>query len=184
MFIVQTAAKPVDQNLVELLIMVNAAKLASAKRITAVIPWFFYARQDKKSRPREPITAKLVADMLQVAGVDRVLTMDLHAGQVQGFFNIPVDHMTAVPMFAQHIRDLLGPDEERVAVAPDTGRAKLAGKFAEMIGGDLVVLNKERPAHNEARVTAVMLKFLLVSSFDLKNLRSKSHLIHFPLLII
>jgi ribose-phosphate pyrophosphokinase len=82
--------------------------------------------------------------------------MDLHAGQVQGFFNIPVDHMTAVPMFAQHIRDLLGRDEERVAVAPDTGRAKLAGKFAEMIGGDLVVLNKDRPAHNEARVTAVI----------------------------
>jgi ribose-phosphate pyrophosphokinase len=156
MFIVQTGSRPVDQNLVELLIMVNAAKLASAKRITAVMPWFFYARQDKKSRPREPITAKLVADMLQVAGVDRVLTMDLHAGQVQGFFNIPVDHMTAVPMFAQHIRDLLGPDVERVAVAPDTGRAKLAGKFAEMIGGDLVVLNKERPSHNEARVTAVI----------------------------
>jgi ribose-phosphate pyrophosphokinase len=146
MFIVQTSAKPVDQNLVELLILVNAAKLASAKRITAVVPWFFYARQDKKSRPREPITAKLVADMLQVAGVDRVLTMDLHAGQVQGFFNIPVDHMTAVPMFAQHIRDLLGPDV----------RAKLAGKFAEMIGGELVVLNKDRPAHNEARVTAVI----------------------------
>jgi ribose-phosphate pyrophosphokinase len=156
MFIVQTASKPVDQNLVELLIMANAAKLASAKRITAVIPWFFYARQDKKSRPREPITAKLVADMLQTAGVDRVLTMDLHAGQVQGFFNIPVDHMTSVPMFAHHVRDLLGPDVERVAVAPDTGRAKLAGKFAEMIEGDLVVLNKERPAHNEARVTAVI----------------------------
>ena len=155
MFIVQTA-HPVDHALVELLIMVNAAKLASAKRITAVIPWFFYARQDKKSRPREPIAAKLVADMLQTAGVDRVLTMDLHAGQVQGFFNIPVDHMTAVPMFAQHIRDLLGPDVDRVAVAPDTGRAKLAGKFAEMIGGDLVVLNKERPRHNEARVTAVI----------------------------
>jgi ribose-phosphate pyrophosphokinase len=156
MFVVQTASRPVDQNFMELLILVNAAKLASAKRITAVIPWFFYARQDKKSRPREPITAKLVADMLQVAGVDRVLTMDLHAGQVQGFFNIPVDHMTAVPMFAQHIKDLLGPDVERVAVAPDTGRAKLAGKFAEMIGGDLVVLNKERPSHNVARVTAVI----------------------------
>jgi ribose-phosphate pyrophosphokinase len=156
MFIVQTSSRPIDQHLMELLIMVNAAKLASAKRITAVVPWFFYARQDKKSRPREPITAKLVADMLQVAGVDRVLTMDLHAGQVQGFFNIPVDHMTAVPMFAQHIRDLLGPEVERVAVAPDTGRAKLAGKFAEMIGGELVVLNKERPAHNEARVTAVI----------------------------
>ena len=105
-FIVQTASMPVDQHLMELLIMINAAKLASAKRITAVIPWYFYVRQDKKSRPREPITAKLVADLLQTAGADRVLTMDLHAGQVQGFFEIPVDHMTAVPMFAQYVRDL------------------------------------------------------------------------------
>src|SRR2546423_3699532 len=150
MFIVQTAARSVPYHLMELVIMVNAAKLASAKRITAVIPWYFYARQDKKSRPREPISARLVADLLETARVDRVLTMDLHAGQVQGFFNKPVDHMTAVPMFAQHVRDLLGDDEPRVAVAPDTGRAKLAGKFGEMIGGDLVVLNKERPAHNVA----------------------------------
>ncbi len=154
-FIVQTCVPNVDQHLWELLIMVNAAKLASAKRITAVIPWFFYGRQDKKSRPREPITAKLVADVLQTAGVDRVLTMDLHAGQVQGFFTIPVDHMTAVPMFAQYVRDLnLG--EGLAAVSPDTGRAKLAGKFAEMIGGDLVILNKVRPAHNEAKVSAVI----------------------------
>jgi ribose-phosphate pyrophosphokinase len=156
MFIVQTASKPVDHHLLELCIMVNAAKLASTKRITAVIPWYFYARQDKKSRPREPITARMVADILETVGVDRVITMDLHAGQVQGFFRIPVDHMVAVPMFAQHIRDLLGPDVERVAVAPDTGRAKLAGKFAEMIGGGLVVLNKERPGHNQARVTGVI----------------------------
>jgi ribose-phosphate pyrophosphokinase len=156
MFIVQTAATPIAEHLMELLIMVNAAKLASAKRITAVIPWYFYARQDKKSRPREPITARLVADLLETAGVDRVITMDLHAGQVQGFFSIPVDHMVAVPMFAQHIRDLLGPDVPRVAVAPDTGRAKLAGHFAEMIGGGLVVLNKERPGHNQAKVTGVI----------------------------
>jgi ribose-phosphate pyrophosphokinase len=156
MFIVQTAAKPVAHHLVELLIIVNAAKLASTKRITAVIPWYFYARQDKKSKPREPITARMVADLLETVGVDRVITMDLHAGQVQGFFKIPVDHMVAVPMFAQHVRDLLGPDVERVAVAPDTGRAKLAGKFAEMIGGGLVVLNKERPGHNQARVTGVI----------------------------
>jgi ribose-phosphate pyrophosphokinase len=154
-FIVQTASIPVDQHLMELLILVNAAKLASAKRITAVIPWFFYSRQDKKSRPREPITAKLVADLLQTAGVDRVLTMDLHAGQVQGFFEIPVDHMTAVPMFAQYVRDL-NVGEELAAVSPDTGRAKLAGKFAEMIGGDLVILNKVRPAHNVAKVTTVI----------------------------
>ena len=154
-FIVQTASLPVDQHLMELLIMVNAAKLASAKRITAVIPWYFYVRQDKKSRPREPITAKLVADLLQTAGVDRVLTMDLHAGQVQGFFEIPVDHMTAVPMFAQYVRDL-NLEAPLAAVSPDTGRAKLAGKFAEMIGGELVILNKVRPGHNEAKVTTVI----------------------------
>ena len=155
MFIVQTASQPVDTHLIELLIMINAAKLASAKRITAVAPWFFYSRQDKKSRPREPITARLVAELLQTAGADRVLTMDLHAGQVQGFFGIPVDHMTAVPMFAQYFRDLrLG--AELAAVSPDTGRTKLAGKFAEMIDGSLVVLNKERPAHNVAQVTQVI----------------------------
>src|SRR6186713_3042208 len=124
MFIVQTASSPVDQHLMELLIMVNAAKLASAKRITAVIPWYFYVRQDKKSRPREPITAKLVADLLQTAGADRVLTMDLHAGQVQGFFEIPVDHMTAIPLFAQYIRDLKL-QQPIAAVSPDTGRTKL-----------------------------------------------------------
>ena len=146
---------PVDQHLMELLIMINAAKLASAKRITAVIPWYFYVRQDKKSRPREPITAKLVADLLQTAGADRVLTMDLHAGQVQGFFEIPVDHMTAIPMFAKYVRDLnLG--EGLAVVSPDTGHAKIAGKFAEMVAGDLVILNKVRPAHNEAKVTTVI----------------------------
>jgi ribose-phosphate pyrophosphokinase len=154
-FIVQTACEPVDRNLVELLIMINAARLASAKRITAVVPWYFYSRQDKKSRPREPITARLVADMLEAAGADRVLTMDLHAGQVQGFFRIPVDHMTAVPLFAQYVRDL-NLSEPLAAVSPDTGRTKLASWFAEMIGGDLVVLNKERPAHNVARVTTVI----------------------------
>src|SRR5438128_9614236 len=101
LFIVQTSSPPVDQHLMELLIMIDAAKPASAKRITAVLPLFPYSRQDKKSRPREPITAKLVAEMLPTAGADRVLTMDLHAGQVQGFFEVPVDHMTALPMLAQ-----------------------------------------------------------------------------------
>jgi len=155
MFIVQSACDPVDRHLMELLIMINAARLASAKRIAAVVPWYFYARQDKKSRPREPITARLVADMLQSAGADRVLTMDLHAGQVQGFFHIPVDHMTAIPLFAQYVRDL-NLAQPIAAVSPDTGRTKLAGKFAEMIGGDLVVLNKERPDHHVARVTTVI----------------------------
>ena len=154
-FIVQTSSPPVDQHLMELLIMIDAAKLASAKRITAVLPLYPYSRQDKKSRPREPITAKLVAEMIQSAGADRVLTMDLHAGQVQGFFEVPVDHMTALPMLAQYVRDL-GLPEEVVAVAPDTGRTRLASKFAEMIGGDLAVLQKDRPAHNVARVTNVI----------------------------
>ena len=135
--------------------MIDAAKLASAKRITAVLPLYPYSRQDKKSRPREPITAKLVAEMIQSAGADRVLTMDLHAGQVQGFFEVPVDHMTALPMLAQYFRDL-GLPEELVAVAPDTGRTRLASKFAEMIGGDLAVLQKDRPAHNVAHITNVI----------------------------
>ena len=106
LFIVQTGCEPIDQNLMELLQMIQAAKLGSAKRITAVIPLFPYARQDRKAKPREPITARLVADLLQVAGADRILTMDLHAGQIQGFFTIPVDHMTALPLFARHFRDL------------------------------------------------------------------------------
>ncbi len=105
-FLVQTGCQPVDRNLMELMFMIQAAKLASAKRITAVMPLFPYARQDRKARPREPISARLVADMLQLAGADRVLTMDLHAGQIQGFFTIPVDHMTALPLFARHFRDL------------------------------------------------------------------------------
>ena len=155
MFIVQTACDPVDRNLVELLIMINAARLASAKRITAVVPWYFYSRQDKKSKPREPISARLVSDMLQGAGADRVLTMDLHAGQVQGFFHIPVDHMTAVPLLAQYFRDL-NLKAPVAVVSPDTGRVKLAGWFAEMLGGELVVVSKERPSHQEARVTTVI----------------------------
>ena len=136
--------------------MVNAARLASAKRITAVVPWFPYARQDKKSAPREPITARLVADMLETAGVDRVLTMDLHAGQVQGFFRVPVDHMTALPMFQQYFLDLGLPREDIVVISPDTGRVKLAKKFAEMLGGELAVLTKERPAHSRPQVTNVI----------------------------
>jgi len=154
-FVVQPLCSPVSTSILELLIMLDALKRASAKRITAVIPWYFYVRQDKKSRPREPITAKLVADMIQSAGADRVLTMDLHAGQVQGFFEVPVDHMTALPMLAQYFRDL-GLPEELVAVAPDTGRTRLASKFAEMIGGDLAVLQKDRPAHNIAHITNVI----------------------------
>jgi ribose-phosphate pyrophosphokinase len=155
-FIVQSGSPPVNDHLVELLIMVQAAKLASAKRITAVIPWFPYTRQDKKSKPREPITAKLVADMLEVAGVDRVLTMDLHAGQIQGFFSLPVDHMTALPLFAQYYRDKGLHGDDVVAVSPDPGRAKMARKFGEMLEADLAIMNKTRPARDAAAVTEVI----------------------------
>ena len=152
-FLVQTGAEPVDRNLMELLLMIQAAKLASAKRITAVVPWFPYSRQDRKAKPREPISGRLVADMLQLAGADRVLTMDLHAGQIQGFFTIPVDHMTALPLFAQHFRDLGLTGEGVVSVAPDAGRAKHALKFAEMLGAGFAIMHKTRPAHEEVAMT-------------------------------
>jgi len=157
-FIVQSCSSPTNDPLMELLIMVNAARLASAKRITAVMPWYPYSRQDKKSAPREPITAKLVADMLEAAGVDRVLTMDLHAGQLQGFFKVPVDHMTAVPMLADHFKIILGdtPPEEVVVVSADAGRTKLAKKFSEMLGAGLALITKERPEQQVAEVTNVI----------------------------
>jgi ribose-phosphate pyrophosphokinase len=154
-FLVQTGCPPVDKNLMELVLMIQAAKLASAKRITAVIPWFPYARQDRKAKPREPISARLVADMLQLAGVDRVLTMDLHAGQIQGFFTIPVDHMTALQLFATHFRDLGLTGDGVVAVAPDAGRAKHAVRFAEMIEASFAIMHKMRPEHERAEITEV-----------------------------
>jgi ribose-phosphate pyrophosphokinase len=154
-FIVQTGSEPVDRNLMELLLMIQAAKLASAKRITAVIPWFPYSRQDRKAKPREPISGRLVADMLQLAGADRVLTMDLHAGQIQGFFTIPVDHMTALPLFAKHFRDLGLTGDGVVSVAPDAGRAKHALKFSEMISADFAIMHKTRPAHEQVGIVEV-----------------------------
>ena len=154
-FIVQTGAPPVDKNLMELVLMIQAAKLASAKRITAVIPWFPYSRQDRKAKPREPISARLVADMLQLAGADRVLTMDLHAGQIQGFFAVPVDHMTALQLFATHFRDLGLTGEGVVAVAPDAGRANQAVRFAEMIEGSFAIMHKMRVAADRVEVTEV-----------------------------
>jgi ribose-phosphate pyrophosphokinase len=154
-FVVQTGCDPVDRNLMELLLMIQAARLGSAKRITAVIPWFSYSRQDRKAKPREPISGRLVADMLQLAGVDRVLTMDLHAGQIQGFFSIPVDHMTALPLFARHFRDMGLQGDRIVSVAPDAGRAKVAVRFAEMLEADFAIMNKTRPAHDVAAVTEI-----------------------------
>jgi ribose-phosphate pyrophosphokinase len=155
LFLVQTGCEPVDRNLMELFIMIQAAKLASAKRITAVIPWYPYSRQDKKSAPREPVTGKLVADFLEKAGADRVLTMDLHAGQIQGFFSVPVDHMTALPLFAQYFRDQGLTGAGIVSVAPDAGRAKMGVKFSQLIEADFAIMHKTRPAHDIASVTEV-----------------------------
>jgi ribose-phosphate pyrophosphokinase len=154
-FVVQTGCKPIDRNVIELLFMIQAAKLASAKRITAVVPNFPYARQDRKAKPREPISSRLVADMIQNAGADRVLTMDLHAGQIQGFFTIPVDHMTAMPLFARHFRDLGLDGDNVVSVSPDAGRAKMAVRFAEMIGADFAIMHKTRIDAEEVAVTEI-----------------------------
>src|SRR3954462_4909001 len=154
-FIVQTGVGNVDRNLMELVFMIQAATLASAKRITAVVPLFPYARQDRKAKPREPISARLVSDMLQLAGADRVLTMDLHAGQIQGFFTIPVDHMTALPLFARHFRDLGLTGEHVVSVSPDAGRARMAVRFAEMIDAGFALIHKARPAHDVVEVTEI-----------------------------
>ena len=140
--------------LMELLVMIEAAIGASAHRVIAVAPWYGYSRQDKKSAPREPITARLVAWMLEAAGVDRVLTMDLHAGQVQGFFQKPVDHMTAMFILTQYFRDQRL--EDLVVVSPDAGRVKLAKKFAEKVGAELAILNKERPAQQVAEIAYVI----------------------------
>ncbi len=157
-FLIQSTSSPVNDNLMELLIMVQAARLASARRITAVMPWMGYCRQDKKSAGREPISAKLVADLLQVAGADRVLTMDLHQGQVQGFFDIPVDHMTALSILAGHFRLKQIPQEQLVVVSPDVGGVKRAKKFAEKLGDgvDLAILTKTRPSHNVAEIMEVI----------------------------
>ena len=151
-FLVQTASPPIDAHLIELLMMIDAARLASAKRITAVTPRFFYARQDRKSAPREPITARMVATMLESAGADRVLAMDLYAGQVQGFFNIPVDHMTALPMLAERFRQIAD-GRDIVVVAPATTRAKQGSWLAEMLQGDLAIMNDDRASgEREVRI--------------------------------
>jgi ribose-phosphate pyrophosphokinase len=154
-FIVQSTHAPVNRNLMELLLMIDAAKGASAHRIIAVVPWFGYSRQDKKSAPREPISARVVAKCMEVAGTDRLLTMHLHAGQVQGFFQIPVDHLIARPMLTQYFMDK-AVEEEFVAVSPDAGRAKLAEKFAGELGVRPAFLTKSRPEHNVAEAGYVI----------------------------
>ena len=151
-FIIQSTATPVNDSLMELLIMIDAAKRSSAARITAVIPYFGYARQDRKSASRTPITAKLVADLLTTAGAHRVLTMDLHAGQIQGFFNIPVDDLTSRLVFAKDIKRHVGTDEGTVFVSPDAGGVVRARKFADMVHADIAIVDKRRPEAGKSEV--------------------------------
>ncbi|MCK5803617.1 MAG: ribose-phosphate pyrophosphokinase [Lentisphaeria bacterium] len=141
-FIIQGTSTPPNENLMELLIMLDAARRASAARITAVLPFYGYARQDRKDRPRVPITAKLVANLLVTAGADRVLTMDLHAQQIQGFFDIPVDHLYAAPVMVKYLCGVLGP--EAVVVSPDSGSVKMAHAYADMLGCGIAIVAKRR----------------------------------------
>ena len=152
-FIVQTHCGPVNDTLMEQLIMIDAAKRASAKRITAVCPYYGYSRQDRKAIGREPITAKLVADVLQVAGADRVVSLDLHSGQIQGFFDIPFDHLTALPVLVAELRRLAGVD--MVIVSPDAGRVKVAERFSQHLNSDLAFVHKRRPRGSANQVEAL-----------------------------
>ena len=151
-FIIQSTSAPVNDNLMELLVMIDAARRSSANRITAVIPYFGYARQDRKSASRTPITAKLVANLLTEAGADRILTMDLHAGQIQGFFDIPVDDLTSRVDFAKDIQANIDVTEGTVFVSPDAGGVVRARKFADMFGGDIAIVDKRRPRAGESEV--------------------------------
>ncbi len=153
-FLIQTLSTPVNKNIMELLIMADALKRASAKRVSAVIPHYGYSRQDKKTTSREPITAKLIADLLQNTGIDRVVTMDLHAGQIQGFFDIPVDHLTALPILVNYFSKKKL--KNLVVVSPDVGRVKLAKKFSDKLDSGLAILHKTRPDHNVVEVGQVV----------------------------
>ncbi len=153
-FVIQSTCAPVNDNLVELLLMIDALKRSSARRITAVMPYFGYARQDKKVAPRVPISAKLVADMVTVAGANRVITMDLHAGQIQGFFDIPVDNIFAAPLLIEYIRSNF--NENIVIVSPDAGGVERARAFAKRLDADLAIIDKRRSAPNQATAMAVI----------------------------
>ena len=153
-FIIQSTSNPVNDNLMELLIMIDACKRASAGRITAVIPCFGYARQDRKARPRDPITAKLVADILTSAGANRVLTMDLHAAQIQGFFEIPVDHLYGAPILAKYYKKMM--NENWVVVSPDVGSVSRARNFASRVDASLAIVDKRRPKANAIEIMNVV----------------------------
>jgi ribose-phosphate pyrophosphokinase len=153
-FIIQPTCSPVNNNLMELLIMIDAFKRSSATRITSVIPYYGYARQDRKDKPRVPITSKLVADLLTAAGTDRILTMDLHAGQIQGFFDVPVDHLYAAPVLIRHLKKLRIPD--LTLVSPDPGGVERARAFAKRLDAGLAIMDKRRTAPNEAEILHVI----------------------------
>jgi ribose-phosphate pyrophosphokinase len=154
-FIVQSTCSPANDNLMELLIMTDALKRASAARITAVIPYFGYARQDRKVAPRAPITSKLVADLITTAGVHRVLCVDLHAGQIQGFFNIPVDHLYAAPVILEDIKSRFG-DDRLVVVSPDAGGTERARAFAKRLNASLAIIDKRRSGPNISEVMHII----------------------------
>ncbi|MDO8785627.1 MAG: ribose-phosphate pyrophosphokinase [Syntrophales bacterium] len=153
-FIIQSTCTPVNVTCMELLIMIDAMKRASAGRITAVIPYYGYARQDRKVAPRAPISAKLVADLITTAGANRVLSMDLHAGQIQGFFNIPVDNLFAIPVLLKHIKRTY--EDNIVIVSPDTGGVERARAFGKRLGATLAIIDKRREGPNEARVMNII----------------------------
>ena len=156
-FVVQSISTPVNDSLMELLIMIDAFKRASAGRITAVIPYLGYARQDRKAKARDPISAKLVADLITTAGADRVLTMDLHAAQIQGFFNIPVDHLVGAPLLASFLRDKIGDNaDDYVVVSPDLGSVTRARNFAARIGCPLAIIDKRRQRANVSEVMNII----------------------------
>lgn len=156
-FIIQSTCTPVNDNIMELLIMIDAMKRASAARITAVIPYFGYARQDRKAKARDPISAKLVADLITTAGADRVLTMDLHAAQIQGFFNIPVDHIVGAPILANHFKQMIGDNpDDYVVVSPDLGSVTRARNFATRLGCPIAIIDKRRPKANVCEVMSII----------------------------
>lgn len=156
-FVVQSTCQPVNDSLMELLIMIDAFKRASAGRITAVIPYFGYARQDRKAKPRDPISAKLVANLITRAGADRVLTMDLHASQIQGFFDIPVDNLLGNPIFTRHFAERFGDDHDNtVVVSPDVGSVSRARAFAQKLGMGLAIVDKRRQKANSSEVMNII----------------------------
>ncbi|MFL5798075.1 MAG: ribose-phosphate diphosphokinase [Actinomycetota bacterium] len=155
-FIIQTHCAPVNETIMELLILVDAMKRASAKRITAVIPYYGYSRQDKKTLAREPISAKLVADLLSAAGADRVVSVDLHSGQIQGFFDFPFDHLTALPLLADFLRDETGLSGDQITVvAPDAGRVKVAERLQQHLHADIAYINKRRSRYEAHKIEAI-----------------------------